>query len=83
MDELTKRPSPEQAMQQAIERAGGKYALGRALGIRGQSILDWKRVPAKWCLAVEALTDLSREVLRPDIYPPGSTKRPKRPYALR
>jgi DNA-binding transcriptional regulator YdaS (Cro superfamily) len=64
----------EQALQRAIAHAGGQRALGRALGITAQSLRKWHKAPAERVLDIERITGISRELLRPDIYPPGSTK---------
>lgn len=52
----------------AIDAAGGVAALARALGISQPSVSNWDRVPAARVLAVEAMTGVAREVLRPDLY---------------
>jgi DNA-binding transcriptional regulator YdaS (Cro superfamily) len=54
----------------AIEKAGGYRALARKLGIRYQSIQCWEQIPAERVIAIEKITGLRRETLRPDIYPP-------------
>jgi TorA maturation chaperone TorD/DNA-binding transcriptional regulator YdaS (Cro superfamily) len=59
----------ELGLQQAIKAAGGIGALARALGISQPSVSNWQRIPAERVLAVEALTGVSRSVLRPDLYP--------------
>lgn len=51
---------------------GGQSALARALHIKPQAVQRWcatGRIPAERVLAVEALTGVSRNELRPDIYP--------------
>lgn len=55
-------------LKRAIARAGGMRALGRLLGIREQSISQWKAVPAHRIVAIEAATGIPREELRPDLY---------------
>jgi len=58
-------------LQIAIKAAGSQQALADALGIRSASISGWKkvgRIPAERVLAVEAVTRISRTVLRPDLY---------------
>jgi DNA-binding transcriptional regulator YdaS (Cro superfamily) len=57
------------ALQQAIERAGGRRELSRLLGISHQAIAHWRRVPAERVLVIERLTGVPRHALRPDIYP--------------
>ena len=60
-----------EALEKAIEAAGGPAVLGRALGISSQAISQWEQVPANRVLAVEAATDgaVTRHELRPDLYP--------------
>jgi TorA maturation chaperone TorD len=55
-------------LDQAITAAGGVGALARKIGIAQPSISNWSRVPAERVLTVEAVTGVSREVLRPDLY---------------
>src|ERR1700742_3272612 len=52
----------------AIKAAGGVGSLARGLGIAQPSVSAWKRIPAERVLAVEALTQVQRFVLRPDLY---------------
>lgn len=61
-------------LKDAIEVAGGMRSLGRKLGIRHQAISQWDRCPATRVLDLERLTGIVREILRPDIYPPGDRK---------
>lgn len=56
-------------MLKAIKAAGGPAALARYLGIQRQAVSQWRRVPVDHVLAIERLTDVSRNELRPDIYP--------------
>lgn len=55
-------------LQLAVERAGGIVALARGLGISQPSVSAWRRIPSDRVLAVEALTGIRREDLRPDLY---------------
>jgi TorA maturation chaperone TorD len=55
-------------LEEAIKAAGGVASLARAIGIAQPSVSNWTRVPVERVLAVEALTNVSRFVLRPDIY---------------
>lgn len=59
---------------QIVEAAGGQAALARALGIRPQSVADWRvnGIPAERVLPVERLIRrrVPRWRMRPDIYPP-------------
>jgi len=58
----------------AIEAAGGVGALARGLGIRQPSVSSWAKVPADRVLAIEAITGVTRDKLRPDLY--GASARP-------
>ena len=49
-------------------KAGGESALARALGIKVQSVQKWKKITAERVLAVEHVTDIPREKLRPHIF---------------
>lgn len=47
--------------------------LARQLNVTRQAIALWKnrgKIPAERVLAVEAISGVSRSVLRPDLYPP-------------
>jgi DNA-binding transcriptional regulator YdaS (Cro superfamily) len=52
----------------AVAEAGGFSALGRAIGVKYQSIQRWKKIPAERVLAVERATGIPKERLRPDLY---------------
>jgi TorA maturation chaperone TorD len=58
----------EGGLGKAIEAAGGIGALARALGISQPAVSNWQKVPAERVLTVEAVTGVSRFVLRPDLY---------------
>lgn len=68
---MPSKPTPEEALQQAIDAAGGLRALARKLEISAPSIVGWRTsgIPAERVLAVEEETGISRHHLRPDIYP--------------
>lgn len=51
------------------EPIGTKTELAEALGISKQAISQWVKVPVEQVLKVEALLEIPRHVLRPDIYP--------------
>lgn len=59
-------------LKQAVKKHGGLQSFGRALGVSYQSVqyMIANGVPPRRVLAVERLTGIRREVLRPDIYPP-------------
>jgi len=61
-------------LEQAIKAAGGVASLARAIGIAQPSVSAWSRIPAERVLAVEALTQVQRSILRPDIYRPAEAQ---------
>jgi DNA-binding transcriptional regulator YdaS (Cro superfamily) len=56
-------------LEEAVRAMGGVGALARGLGISQPSVSSWRHVPAARVLDIEALTGVSRTVLRPDLYP--------------
>jgi DNA-binding transcriptional regulator YdaS (Cro superfamily) len=66
-------------LQRAIDIAGGRRALARAIGCSHQNIAQWSRVPAEQVIAVEAATGLPREWLRSDIFAAPKPKHVKWP----
>lgn len=67
------RPTPFEALQDAIRIAGSQVELARICGVTQPSVSLWikrgKVMPAEFVLKVEAATGVSRHLLRPDIYP--------------
>lgn len=65
--------TPYQALEKAIEIAGGQSALARVCGLSQTAVWKWKqsskRVPGDYVLSVEAATGIPCSVLRPDIFP--------------
>ena len=60
----------EEATKKAIQVAGGAAELARKLGnISTAAICQWRIIPSKRVLSVEAATGVSRHELRPDLYP--------------
>ena len=55
-------------LERAIGAAGGVAELARKIGIAQPSVSNWNRVPAQRVIAVEAVTGVSRKLLRPDLY---------------
>jgi TorA maturation chaperone TorD len=55
-------------LEEAIRAAGGVGALAQKIGISQPSVSNWSRVPAERVAAVEAVTGVTRAVLRPDLY---------------
>jgi TorA maturation chaperone TorD len=58
----------DEGLQQAISAAGGVATLARRLGIAQPSVSNWTKVPPDRVVAVEGLTGVARELLRPDLY---------------
>ena len=66
------------ALQEAIERAGGHNRLAQKLGLSRQAIGRWRgRVPAHHARAVERVTGVSRFRLRPDVFGDGDESETK------
>jgi DNA-binding transcriptional regulator YdaS (Cro superfamily) len=55
---------------EAIRALGGRRRLAEELGVTRQAVEGWRRVPVGHVLRIEALTGISRQDLRPDVYPP-------------
>jgi DNA-binding transcriptional regulator YdaS (Cro superfamily) len=53
----------------ALTACGKAVHLATQLGITPQAIAGWRRVPAERVIDVERVTGVSREILRPDLYP--------------
>lgn len=66
-----------QALERAVELAGGQSALARAIGKSQSHIWHWlkvaKRVPAEAAVAIEKATGVTRQELRPDLYVEGKS----------
>ena len=58
----------DQGLDEAIRAAGGVSELARRIGISQPSVSNWDRIPAERVIAVEQATNVSRAVLRPDLY---------------
>jgi DNA-binding transcriptional regulator YdaS (Cro superfamily) len=52
----------------AITAAGSERRLGARIGVSGQAVNQWPRVPAELVVRVEKATGVQRETLRPDLY---------------
>lgn len=59
----------------AAKANGGLVELARKLGISHQSFYSWTRIPAERVIAFEAASGVSREKLRPDLYPATPRRR--------
>ena len=65
--------TPYEALKLALESAGSQTKFAMICGVRQPAVSKWlqsgKRLPAGHVLAVEAATNVSRHLLRPDLYP--------------
>lgn len=55
----------------AIKVAGGLTRLAEGVGVTTQAVWKWKRageVPLDRVIAIEKLTGIPREILRPDVF---------------
>lgn len=66
-------PTPFEALQTAIRKAGSQSELARLCGVSQPAVWKWvqssKRVSHDYALRVEEVTGVSRHHLRPDLYP--------------
>jgi TorA maturation chaperone TorD len=60
----------DESLEKALKAAGGVNALAKGLGVSQPAVSAWTRVPAERVSAVEALTGVPREELRPDLFGP-------------
>jgi TorA maturation chaperone TorD len=58
----------DQGLDEAIRAAGGVSELARRIGISQPSVSNWDRIPAERVIAVEQATNVSRAILRPDLF---------------
>lgn len=56
------------ALEEARDAVGSWRALGEKLGMTGQAVGKWDRVPGDRVVEVETATGVPRERLRPDLY---------------
>lgn len=60
------------AIERAVEAAGGQQKLAEAIGVKYQAVQKWlrnRKLPAERVIAVEEATGVPRGDLRPDLYP--------------
>lgn len=62
-------------VEKAIDECGGLQKAAEALGVRYQAVQKWLkgRVPAERVVPLSEVSGVSREDLRPDLYPPERT----------
>lgn len=49
-------------------KRGTLALIARGLGLSRPAVLKWERVPAERVIAIEQITGIPRELLRPDLY---------------
>lgn len=54
----------------AVLKAGGPTKVAGKLELTKQAVVKWDKCPAKHVLALEAMSGVSRYLLRPDVYGP-------------
>ncbi len=78
MSNLTHLPTPLEALQKAVDAAGGQTELARIIdpdqeNLKQQNIWTWlnrdKKTSAKWVVKVSQATNVPCHELRPDIFP--------------
>lgn len=78
MDSTTAAPAiGAEALERAIQSAGGVTRLAAAIGVSYQLVQGWRArgrrfgTPAQYVLRVEAATKVPRHELRPDVFTPS------------
>lgn len=59
----------KEALKRAVENVGGQAKFARLIGVTAQAVSQWDEVPPLRVLAVERVSGVSRNELRPDLYP--------------
>jgi DNA-binding transcriptional regulator YdaS (Cro superfamily) len=69
---MKKQPPETIALLHAVDILGGQTATAKMLGVSQQAVQYWirrGRVPALKAIPLEAASGVSRNKLRPDLYP--------------
>ena len=81
MDEDNNRTPPSSSepnagVLEAVRRAGSRPALARSLGVSVTAVRKYEQVncPAERAVQIEAATGVSRELIRPDLWPAKGEK---------
>ena len=67
---------PRKSLEKAVSIAGSQAALAAAIGVRQSTLSYWltrsqRGVSAEHVLRIEAVTGVSRAILRPDLFGPS------------
>jgi hypothetical protein len=73
-DEATRRKWAK-GLQLAFHAVGGVTPIAKACGIAVATVSGWDRVPGHRVITVERISGISRETLRPDLYPAAGSER--------
>ncbi|MEQ1718796.1 MAG: Cro/CI family transcriptional regulator [Hyphomicrobium sp.] len=65
---MARPPKRDAGLEAAIHSAGSICQLARLLGLSQPTVSVWRRVPPHRVIQIEALTGVSRRILRPDLY---------------
>jgi DNA-binding transcriptional regulator YdaS (Cro superfamily) len=60
----------DKALETAILALGTAQKFAEKVGVTPQAVSQWRQVPPLRVLKVEAVSGVSRHLLRPDLYPP-------------
>jgi hypothetical protein len=69
----------DNGLRAAIEAVGSVQGLASLIGLSPQTIYHWQRVPAERIVRIEEVTDIPRNVLRPDLYEGWQRQAPPKP----
>ena len=53
---------------------GAIVKTAKVLGINQSAVSQWRKIPAEYVAQIEAATEIPRQVLRPDLWPPEHTE---------
>jgi hypothetical protein len=62
------KTSHEHILKEVFRRAGNKNRLAKALNVSRQYISAWKKVPLARLNDVAQITQIPKNILRPDVY---------------
>lgn len=69
MLEFVAMDTTETALDRAVRIVGGQAKFARLIGVTAQAVSQWDEVPPLRVLEVERVSGVSRQELRPDLYP--------------
>ena len=65
-------PMNTSSIEKAIEKAGGRGAVAKALGLTVEAVRQWtlddRRIPATRAVELEKISGVHRSELRPDLW---------------